>query len=287
MENQWVHQIEEKFSDLSKSQQRVAKLVLDDPQYISLHSATEVGKRAETSETTVIRFCYAIGMSGYTELQNAIMSSLVASRPLSSLGTYMASKEPYIEKDHLAADMMWEFGQQISELGQSVNKELFAKASEELHKAKQIILIGEGASYIAAQWFGFTLSMLRPQVRVATKDTTTLIQLYQQVEPETVVVLISLHRYYQESLEVTQHLKSLGAKVVAITDSKVAPATRFADYFFTLTGQQQSTIDLIPGILAFLNTLAAGMMKQDMPYYKQQREQYEQMHLQYLQKRWS
>lgn len=122
---------------------------------------------------------------------------------------------------------------------------------------------------------------------MATKDTTTLIQLYQQVEPGTVVVLISLHRYYQESLEVTQHLKSLGATVVAITDSKVAPATRFADFCFTLTGQQQSTIDLIPGILAFLNTLATGMMKQDMLYYKQQRERYEQMHLQYLQKRWS
>lgn len=287
MNQELIQQIEGQFASLSKSQQRVAKMILDDPKYILMHSAAEVGKRAETSETTVIRFCYALGLSGYTQLQNEITSSVLNNRPLSSLGAYLESKEAHIEKDHFAAEMMAELGNSIGDIGETIDKETFQIASRELHEAKQIVIIGEGASYIAAQWFGFTLSMLRPNVRIATKDTTSLIQLYQQDHSESVIVLISLHRYYRESLEVSEHLKSLGAKVIVITDSKVAPATAFADYSFALTGTQQSTIDLIPGIMAFLNTLVAGMMKHDMTYYKQQRQRYEQMHLQYLQKRWS
>jgi len=279
-----TQKIEQLFPTLSKSQQRVAKLVLDDPTAVLLHSAAELGKRAATSETTVIRFCYTLGLTGYTQLQNEMTSTVVKT---SSLGAYMASKESMSTKDHVAAEIMRDFSHQLEEIGQAIDEELFSVATEKLHHAKKIVLIGEGASYIAAQWFGFTLSMLRPNVQVGTKDSTSLIQLYRDADAETLVVIISLHRYYKESLEVTEHLQKLGAQVLAITDSSVAPVTRFADYCFALKGNQTSTIDLIPSVMAFLNTLVAGMMKQDMSYYKEQKEKYEQMHLLYLQKRWS
>lgn len=276
--------IEEVFSSLSKSQQRVAKLILDDAHFVMMHSATEVGKRAETSETTVIRLCHALGFSGFTELQNKLRSSIVSQ---SSLGSYVARAEEAGDTNHFVQDEITEFTRHLIESASAIDEDSFSAATKRLHESNRIIVIGEGASKIAADWFGLTLSMLRSDVTVLTSDAVALINLYGQVTSETVVVLISMHRYYKEPIDIARHLKERGATVITITDSKVAPAVEISDHSFLLHARQHSTIELIPGVMAFLNTLASGMMRHDPPYYKKQREQFEDMHRRYLHTRWS
>src|SRR5512139_1824405 len=54
---------------LSPAEQRVGRIVADESATAAQLTITELSKRAETSETTVIRFCRAIGFSGYPELR--------------------------------------------------------------------------------------------------------------------------------------------------------------------------------------------------------------------------
>src|SRR6478752_617748 len=58
--------------NLRPAEQRVAELVLSDPAGVSESSITAVAKRCQTSETTVLRFCRAIGLAGYPELRIAL-----------------------------------------------------------------------------------------------------------------------------------------------------------------------------------------------------------------------
>src|SRR5919198_1639967 len=57
---------------LARAEQRVAKVVLDNPSAVARRSITEVADAAGTSETTVTRFCKAIGVGGYPELRIAL-----------------------------------------------------------------------------------------------------------------------------------------------------------------------------------------------------------------------
>src|SRR3954447_3249757 len=57
---------------LRPAEQRVAEAVLSDPAGVSESSITAVAKRCQTSETTVLRFCRAIGLAGYPELRIAL-----------------------------------------------------------------------------------------------------------------------------------------------------------------------------------------------------------------------
>ena len=50
---------------LARAEQRVAKVVLDNPSTVARRSITEVADAAGTSETTVTRFCKAIGVGGW------------------------------------------------------------------------------------------------------------------------------------------------------------------------------------------------------------------------------
>ena len=58
--------------NLRPAEQRVAQAVLDDPAAISESSITAVARQCQTSETTVLRFCRAIGLGGYPELRIAL-----------------------------------------------------------------------------------------------------------------------------------------------------------------------------------------------------------------------
>ncbi len=58
--------------NLRPAEQRVADLVLSDPAGVSESSITAVARRCQTSETTVLRFCRAIGLAGYPELRIAL-----------------------------------------------------------------------------------------------------------------------------------------------------------------------------------------------------------------------
>jgi DNA-binding MurR/RpiR family transcriptional regulator len=58
--------------NLRPAEQRVAEAVLNDPAAISESSITSVARQCQTSETTVLRFCRAIGLAGYPELRIAL-----------------------------------------------------------------------------------------------------------------------------------------------------------------------------------------------------------------------
>ncbi|WP_042477048.1 MurR/RpiR family transcriptional regulator [Bacillus ndiopicus] len=68
--------IKKRFIRLSKGQRRVAQFVLNDPSIVTTKIASEVGKIAGVSESTVIRFCYAMDFSGYNELQKRMKEDL-------------------------------------------------------------------------------------------------------------------------------------------------------------------------------------------------------------------
>src|SRR3954469_20040675 len=57
---------------LARAEQRVASIVLSDPASIARRSITDVAEAAGTSETTVTRFCKAIGVGGYPDLRIAL-----------------------------------------------------------------------------------------------------------------------------------------------------------------------------------------------------------------------
>lgn len=65
-------QVRRAMPNLRPAEQRVGQAVLADPTAISESSITAVARQCNTSETTVLRFCRAVGVSGYPELRLAL-----------------------------------------------------------------------------------------------------------------------------------------------------------------------------------------------------------------------
>lgn len=279
--------IEDYFPMLSKGQQKVACFIRDNLAYSSSHSASDIGKRAGTSETTVIRFCYAIGLAGFAQLQKEIGMLVFEQNSDSSLRYYVASKQSLFEEQQLAEIVMGQISRQIIYVAENIEPEQFNGFTKQLHEADTIYLIGSGASSFAVQWLQFTLNILRPNVQLVTTEASSLIRLMHQVTSRSVVLVVSLHRYASESISLAKSFQEQGAYVMAITDSSVAPIHEYADAAFVLQQMELSPIDLMPILISFMNTLVVGMMAHDATYYNSQRQKFDEFQNSFLADRWS
>lgn len=279
--------IEAHYSSLSKKQQKVANFVLNNPTFVGTHSAAEVGARAETSETTVIRFCYALGLNGYAQLQKEITLFVFNQNTVSTLGNYFSSKKELFHDQHLVEKAIGKDIATMNRIAEYIDKEHFSKVTRQLHEAEHIYIIGGGASQFPAQWLHFTLNILRSGVSIIQTDTPDLIRTMQEIDEKAIVIVISLHRYFKEPIQIAEALHKQGITVLAITDAKLAPIQKHCSYAFVLEQTEKSTIDLMPSLISFLNLLVTGMMTFDPDYYDKQRVNYDDFNNSFISEKWS
>jgi DNA-binding MurR/RpiR family transcriptional regulator len=70
-----VAQMSSLLPSLAPSEQRVARVILASPDQAALLTITEIAGLAETSETTVIRFCRSLGVDSYPKLRIALATA--------------------------------------------------------------------------------------------------------------------------------------------------------------------------------------------------------------------
>ncbi|MBN6886931.1 DNA-binding MurR/RpiR family transcriptional regulator [Cytobacillus horneckiae] len=268
------------YNHLSKSQQKVAKYLLDSPKDIAVLSASEIGEKAGVSETTVIRFCYALGLSGFTELQKGVREQLLTEK--SSLQSYVKAKQPLADDPHLHAKIMNNDCEKISLAIDLINEADFQEMIEAIDSAEEVFITGARTSFAAASWLSFTLGLTRKKVRLIRSDTDDLLHILHSMNDKTTVISISFHRYVKETIKFTEAAKKQGAFIVGITDSALSPLQKSANLLFPIYPAGKSTIDSTPVLFSFLNAIVAGATLKNPSGFKERNHLYDQLYGDYF-----
>lgn len=272
--------IQKEYNQLSKGQQKVAKYLLEHPRDFAVKSASEVGGQVGVSETTVIRFCYSIKLSGFSELQKMIREQLLYRE--SSLGQYFSSKLELAEQPHFYARVMEQDRQHIQEAIHNINEKDVDQAVDQLITTEKIYISGLRTSFSAASWLAFTLGVIRGNVHLLRPETDDLLLTLSEMNNESTLIAISFHRYLKDTIKVAKLAKEQGAFVIGITDSPVAPINEYADLVFPIYSSEKSTFDAAPALFSFLNAVTAGVSIKDKDRLEQRKEQYEKLNGDYL-----
>jgi len=138
--------ISEALPRLRRSEQKVARAVLDDPHRAVHASMAELARVAEVSEPTVMRFCTAVECDGFQGFKLRLAQSVAFGVP----ATYSSIK-PGDDTSSLVEKI---FDYTISSLARARNvldDDLVARAIDALATADEILFLGFGASQIVAQ----------------------------------------------------------------------------------------------------------------------------------------
>jgi len=222
--------IQRKFDEMSKGQKKVATYVSDHPKVIALSSAQEIGTKIGVSETTVIRFCYSLSLSGYAELQKTIREQLLFQD--SSYSVYQKTKIELEQGPHFYEKVMERDRENISKTIMQIKEADYESAIEKLSEAEIIYILGLRSSFAAASWLTLTLGLVKGNVRHIRPESEDIIQTISQMHEKSVVIVISFHRYINETIQIAELAHSQKAFIIGITDSLLAPIHTYSHLLF-------------------------------------------------------
>lgn len=213
-----VELIQRSLPTLKRGSLRVAQAVLADPAAATRASLAELSAQAGVSEPTVLRFCTALGCSGYAQFKLRIASSLALGAPVAHSQIEAGDPSATVARkifDHTITSLDWS--------RRHLDTEAIAQAVDLLAQARRIEFYGFGASGIVAQdaqqkfpLFGVPCS--------AHQDAHQQLISACMLTPGDAVVAISHTGTTQPLIEAVQTARERGATIIAITgtDSPLA-----------------------------------------------------------------
>ncbi|WP_088072882.1 MurR/RpiR family transcriptional regulator [Gottfriedia luciferensis] len=252
--------IKEKFSQLSPGQKKVATYMVEHLEECAFKTAYQIGKKAEVSETTVIRLSYALGYEGFSDMLLSVQNQILHLNKLDYLNE---------KKEMTSADENSTFSKIIENevnilrnLLEPSNIKEIAKAVEALMQADQVLIVGHRVSQIAASWFANTLSSIRGNV-VNCSLTGDFYEKFCNLTDKSVVVAFSFPRYAKETLTIAECTKDNDVRLISVTDRLLSPIGRIADIVLTTEENVESGSNSIASVISLLNLVIAGMFEKD------------------------
>ena len=241
---------------LTKSERRIAEVILDDPQAATRLSIAALAERASVSEPTVNRFCRKFEPDGYPAFKLRLAQSLVLGVPYVSPSVAQGDDTPTFTNKILDSAIS-----SLRGLGNQLPSSLVDEVVDHLVSARHIFFFGLGVSNAVAQdaqhhFFRFELpvsahaDVLMQRMHAAAADPTDLF------------FLISHTGRTRDLVDIATLARDRGAKVVALT-AKNSPLAKASDLAIELEVMEDTdaympmTSRLVH--LAVLDVLAAGV----------------------------
>jgi DNA-binding MurR/RpiR family transcriptional regulator len=221
---------------LARAEQRVAKVVLENPGTVAHRSITEVAEQAGTSETTVTRFCKAIGVGGYPELRIALAADTARSQARANhdMGGDIG---PGDDLRQVVGKVAFADARAVEETAEQLDVEALDKVVQAVAGARRVDVYGFGASAFVA----FDLQQKLHRIGLtcfAWNDTHIALTSAAVLTEADVAVGISHTGSTAETVEALRVARETGATTVALTNFPRSPITEVSDHVLTTAARE-------------------------------------------------
>lgn len=225
---------------LRPAERRVAEAVLADPEAVADTPITAMARRCHTSETTVLRFCRSIGMSGYPELRLSLARETTrAEREHPGAAALAADIDLQDPLDEVVAKVIYADARGVEDTGRALDTEALHRAVTAVAAARRVDIVGVGASGFVGMDLQQKLHRIG-RVAFGWVDTHAALTSAALLGPDDVIIGISHTGTTVDIVEPVQLATSVGATAVAITNVPGSPLAEVADAVL-LTAARETT----------------------------------------------
>jgi DNA-binding MurR/RpiR family transcriptional regulator len=251
-----LQKVSQLYAQMSPSQQRIADVILRDPEAAAFYNVAEMSRKANVSESTVTRFATFIGCSGYPalsrELQELVRSKLTTGERF-QLSRVIESAEQRTVLQYFEEDV-----QNLTLMMERIDLEAFARIVKRLVSAQRIGIVCSRSTLSIGLFFEFYLRFLNKEAVLFTGEPRTVDHLH-RFGSDDVIVGIGFARYSRFTVDCLAYGKKKGVQVAAITDYPSSPLVRHADeVLYTPTGIA-SHMDSLVAPLSVVTALLRAM----------------------------
>lgn len=222
--------IESIVPQLSPSLRRVAARIQEDPRSVITQTISELAASSGSSVASVVRFCRAIGLAGYSELRVALATELgkesAQFSDLPGYGAEIAESDSLVE---LAGKISSLEVMAIQQTIENLHFDSLAKIARAVDSAGRILLFGISASQLVA------LDLSQKLLRIgrhayAPNDPHEAWALSALNIDDTVAGAFSHRGETEETIRFLEIAREAGATTFAVTSSPDSPLAHVAEH---------------------------------------------------------
>ena len=220
---------------LSPAEDRVAEQVLADARAAAALTISELAVAANTSETTVLRFCKRLGLPGYPQLRLALAEESAQPRVSAAKTSDISAKDTIDD----IAKVSFVDASAVEETAQQLDRQALADAASAIAGAKRVDIYGIGASAIV----GTDLQQKLHRIGVmafAWNDPHIALTSATLLARKDVAIGISHSGTTKETIEALEAAGKRGATTIAITNFPVSRLAATADLVLTTAARETS-----------------------------------------------
>ncbi|SMB99630.1 transcriptional regulator, RpiR family [Thermanaeromonas toyohensis ToBE] len=211
------------YNSLTKAEKKVADYVLENFDNVIYLSVTELAEKCGCGETTVIRFCRHIGLTGFQDFKLNIAKDIV--RPEMNIHENISFEDSI---DILVQKITTENITALSNTVKLLSLKELERAVDAIVNANKIEFYGVGASGYTALDAKYKFLRLGLNVDAMLDAHIQAISAVNLGEKD-VAVGISFSGSTKDTVETCRLAKKAGAKVICITNYARSPITSVAD----------------------------------------------------------
>ncbi len=218
---------------LSPQLRRAARYVVENPGEIATRSQRFVARTANLPAPTFTRLAHAIGYSSYDELRETCREDVLTKR------TLLAEKaQELVEVDaggsnfaarHFAATI-----RNTESLIADVDPNELEKAAQLLANARRVKLIGAMSAQPIVDYAMYLANMSLGDWSAIGRGSNGLASDLADLEPQDACILISFVPYAARTIELANHVHSLNAPILVLTDNRLSPVAEHARHCFCI-----------------------------------------------------
>ena len=228
-----LKEVSQAYDSLSKQLKLIARHIEQHRDRIGLEGIQDVAAHCGVQPSAVIRFAKHFGFSGFTEMQklfrDGIARQIAPNRNYQSrIRDVIAAGEGRLNSADIAREFLGGSIAAMQGLQQSLHGPTFVKAVELLAGTDAVWIAGSRRSFPVAAYLSYALQHTDKRIQFVSAMGSMHEGQLRGVRKGDVMIAVSFAPYAEETQVAAEAAVQRGARLIALTDSRMSPVARDA-----------------------------------------------------------
>jgi DNA-binding MurR/RpiR family transcriptional regulator len=233
-----IRVIHERHAEMSKSYQRIAVYLTQNPNDVAMLSVQAIAERCGVHASNVVRFAQSLGYDGFKTLQALFQKRLSTAAPGFEARVQVLERELGARKDRseggFLRDLIARDIASLRNLLAEVSEADLKKAVTLLEKAEVIYLLGQLRSSPVVDLLRYILTMLGKRCVLLDPSGGLATHMARAIRRTDILFAVSFRFYATEVVGIVDETASRKIPIIAISDSTLSPVAKAASVLFSV-----------------------------------------------------
>jgi DNA-binding MurR/RpiR family transcriptional regulator len=229
--------IHDRYDDMSKSYQRIALYLTQNPNDVAVLSVNAIGQKCGIHASSFVRYAQSLGYKGFKELQAVFQRRLSTAAPGFDARVRALEAELGGAREGdlgFLAELVTRDVASLQDLLANMDAGQLAEAAALMESADTIYLIGQLRSAPVVELLRYVLTMLGKRTVLLDAGGGLATHMAKVARPSDMLFVVSFRFYATEVVNVAEETAGRGVPIVAITDSTLSPYAKMAKILFAV-----------------------------------------------------